>query len=80
MAEKRTWKRQRPKGAFSKQLYGLEVPVPEPRMDWERLRRAKQRCEGCLFFNEIYGSCGFYKLPSMSCGYYMTERQKVKSW
>ena len=76
MAARKKWKRYRLK---KKILYGLEVPVPQPQMDWEALRRAKQRCEGCVFFNAYYGGCGLNYLPSMNCGYYMSERGKVNA-
>lgn len=74
MAARKKWYRYRLK---RKHLSGFEVPIPEPQMDWEALRRAKQRCEMCLLFNELYGGCNLKFLPSVNCGYYMAEKEKV---
>jgi len=47
---------------------GWGVPVPEPQMDWEELRRIKMRCATeCAEFNDIEGGCRFALLPSQEC-------------
>ena len=43
------------------------VPYPESQMDWDELRKAKQRCETCLEFNNVLGMCTLWQLPSMTC-------------
>jgi len=63
----------------SKNFSGFNVPIPAPQMDWVELRKAKMRCENeCLLFHELPGGCGLHKIPSMNCGMFMTQRQKVK--
>ena len=42
---------------------GLMVIAPEPRFDWDKLRRLKQGCEGCGLFNRILGDCSKGYLP-----------------
>jgi len=47
---------------------GWGVPVPEPQMNWEELRRIKMRCATeCGEFNHIEGGCRFALLPSAEC-------------
>lgn len=39
------------------------VPYPEPRMDWDRLRRLKLKCKQCAQWNYWYDACALGMLP-----------------
>ena len=47
-----------------KNASGFRVPYPEPQMDWDEIRRLKQKCSSCGSFDELKGGCRMLLLAS----------------
>ena len=50
-------------------------PQPTPRMDWNELRQAKQKCDNCVMFDPIIGGCKLKYLPDINCKSYQEKKE-----